>query len=917
MHAAEIRKRFLDYFERNGHAVRPSSSLVPEDDPTLLFTNAGMVQFKKIFLGAENPSFGTRRATTSQKCVRAGGKHNDLEQVGHTARHHTFFEMLGNFSFGDYFKRDAIKFAWEFVTKELALDPKHLRVTVHHTDDEARGLWREIAGLPDSRIYGLGDKDNFWQMADTGPCGPCSEIYVDLAHVAKDWAFPGDASGEWTDLKRTDFSQDAFVEGAEAGRFLEIWNLVFMQYDRQPDGKLVPLPKPSVDTGAGLERIAAVKQGVTNNFHTDIFKAIIARIETTIGLPYLGQRAAKPGERLPASYDAASFRVLADHARAVAFLLADGVFPSNEGRGYVLRRILRRAVRHAWLLGRKEPTLVHGVEAVIDAMGGVYPELTQRAKHLTDTTRVEEQSFLATIEGGLTRFEQLAPEHTTQGGAVIRGTISGEDAFKLYDTYGFPIDLTDLMARERGYTVDIAGFEAALDTQRKRSQDERKAKKISVGVDDLADARSWELPAGARESKARFVGYDSVNTESQVTGVRRLGENRMAIMLEESPFYAESGGQISDQGEIVGDGWRLAVEDVKKVDGRPAAIGRITGTFKFGRAKATVPGDRRRDTERNHTATHLLHAALRTVLGEQVHQAGSLVAPDRLRFDFTHHGPIAPEKLEKVEAIVNEEILSGSPVTITEMPYPEARAKGAMALFGEKYGDVVRVVDVPGVSMELCGGTHVRNTALIGLFKIVQETGVAAGVRRIEAVTGPGAYAYIRDEEKTLARIADALKTPMANLERRVATLLEEKRALERRVEEAMRGGGDQLQSIFGRAEEIGATGAKLVTGIVRAADVKELQTLGDAIREKLGSGVGVVAASFEDGKNTLIVVVSDDLRERGLRADTLIKDIAAAAGGRGGGKAHLAQAGIPDAARFGEAFAKAPGVIAAALNAA
>ncbi|HET9426454.1 MAG TPA: alanine--tRNA ligase [Gemmatimonadaceae bacterium] len=918
MLAAEIRSRFLDYFARNGHAVRPSSSLVPEDDPTLLFTNAGMVQFKKIFLGLEQPSFGARRATTSQKCVRAGGKHNDLEQVGHTARHHTFFEMLGNFSFGDYFKRDAIRFAWEFVTKDLGLDPKHLRVTVHHTDDEARQLWKEIAGLPDSRIYGLGDKDNFWQMADTGPCGPCSEIYVDLAHVARDWSFepfaPFDPQAEWVQTNRDEFSQEAFVEGAEAGRFLEIWNLVFMQYDRQADGKLIPLPKPSVDTGAGLERIAAVKQGVTNNYHTDVFTTIIQRIEKTIGLPYLGQRAAKPGEKLPASYDAASFRVLADHARAVAFLLADGVFPSNEGRGYVLRRILRRAVRHAWLLGRKEPTLVFAVEAVIDEMGGVYPELKQRAKHITDTTRVEEQSFLATIEGGLSRFEQLAPARSTQGSTALRGIISGDDAFKLYDTYGFPIDLTELMARERGYTVDISGFESALETQRKRSQDERKAKKLAVGGEELGDGADWELPQGVKEPVARFVGYEAVELETQVTALRRLGGNRVAVLLEESPFYAESGGQISDQGEIVGDGWKVAVEDVKKVEGRPAAVGRLTGEFRFSRARATVPAGRRRDTERNHTATHLLHAALRKVLGEAVHQAGSLVAPDRLRFDFTHHGPIAPEKLEQIEAIVNEEILKGSPVTFTEMSYPDARAKGAMALFGEKYGDVVRVVDVPGVSMELCGGTHVRNTALIGLFKIVQETGVAAGVRRIEAVTGPGAYAFIREEEKTLQRVAEALKTPIANLDRRVATLLEERRALEKRVDEAMRGGGDQLQALLGKAEQVGATGAALVSGIVRAGDVKELQTLGDAIREKMGTGVGVVGASFEDGKNTLIVVVTDDLRERGIRADTLIKDIAAAAGGRGGGKAHLAQAGIPDAARFGEAFARAPGVIAAAL---
>jgi alanyl-tRNA synthetase len=923
MLAAEIRKRFLEYFERNGHSVRPSSSLVPADDPTLLFTNAGMVQFKKVFLGQENPSFGTRRATTSQKCVRAGGKHNDLEQVGHTYRHHTFFEMLGNFSFGDYFKEDAIKFAWDFVTNELGIDASHIRVSVHYKDDESRALWKKYTPLTDARIYGLSDKDNFWQMADTGPCGPCSEIYVDLAHMTRDWVFPADAKGEWTERDRKDFSTDAFVEGAEAGRFLEIWNLVFMQYDRQADGTLVPLPKPSVDTGAGLDRIAAALQGVTSNYHNDMFVPLLAEVERVVGLRYpdwpghIDPKRADPGSRLPKGASAASFRVLAEHGRAVAFLIADGVAPSNEGRGYVLRRILRRGVRHAWLLGRRKPTLASVSEAAIKTLGDVYPELKERRKLIVETVQREEEAFFATVEGGLARFESLAPLHTTQGSTGVRGTISGEDAFKLYDTYGFPIDLTELMARERGYTVDIQGFEAALDTQRKRSQDERKAKKISMGTDDLGEAGTWELPKGAAGPVASFVGYDSVEIDTNVTALRRLGEDRVAVLLEETPFYAESGGQISDQGEITGEGWKVIVEDVRKIEGRPAAVGRMTGAFKFGRARATVPKGRRRDTERNHTATHLLHATLRQVLGEQVHQAGSLVAPDRLRFDFTHHGPVPADKLEQIEAIVNEEILKGSPVTYTEMAYPEARAKGAMALFGEKYGDVVRVVDVPGVSMELCGGTHVRNTSLIGLFKIVQETGVAAGVRRIEAVTGPGAYAFIREEEKALQRLSEALKAPIGNLEKRVQTLLEERRALEKRVEEAMRGGGDQLNSLFGKAEQIGDTGAQLVTGVVRAGDVKELQTLGDAIREKIGSGVAVVGASFEDGKNTLIVVVSDDLRERGLRADTLIKDIAAAAGGRGGGKAHLAQAGIPDAGRFGEAFAKAPGVIAAALSAA
>jgi len=900
---------------------------VPGDDPTLLFTNAGMVQFKKVFLGMEEPPEGKRRATTSQKCVRAGGKHNDLEQVGHTARHNTFFEMLGNFSFGDYFKRDAIRFAWEFVTTELQFDPKYLRVTVHHTDDEARALWREIAGLPDSRIYGLGDKDNFWQMADTGPCGPCSEIFIDLAHVAHDWRLPDGAVGEWTELDRDEFSLEAFVEGSERDRFIEFWNLVFMQYDRQADGTLVPLPKPSVDTGAGLERISAITQGVTMVFHNDLFSPLIAAVEKTVGIDYWGRDSDEPrtGVKIRGGHGGggvvanavypASFRVLADHARAVAFLLADGVFPSNEGRGYVLRRILRRAVRHAWLLGRREPTLVTVVEAVIELMSDVYPELRQRASHIVNTTRVEEQSFLATIEGGLARFEQLAPVQTADGGAEIRGTVSGEDAFRLYDTFGFPIDLTELMARERGYVVDIAGFEAALEGQRRRSQDERKAKRVGVEANALDDLSAWQTAPDSTRPEASFVGYDVVEIETQVTAVQHLPDGRVAMMLRESPFYAESGGQISDRGEILGDGWRVDVDDVKKIDGRPAAIGKLTGAFTFGRATARIPSDRRLDTERNHTATHLLHAALRQVLGETVHQAGSLVAPERLRFDFTHHGPVNAERLTEVEAIVNREIWRSTPVTTRELPYQEARSLGAMALFGEKYGDVVRVVSIPNFSMELCGGTHVRNTAQISLFKIVAETGVAAGVRRIEAVTGPGAYDLVRGEERALHRIAELLKSPVDALERRVAGLLEERRALERRLEESMRGGGDQLQTLLQRAQSIGPNGSRLVASIVRAGDVKELQSLGDAVREKLGSGVGVLAASFDDGKNTLLVVVTDDLRDRGVRADALIKDIAAVAGGRGGGKPHMAQAGIPDASRFEEAFARAPELVRSALG--
>ncbi|MFL5569571.1 MAG: alanine--tRNA ligase [Gemmatimonadaceae bacterium] len=892
MKAAEVREKFTDYFEKQGHVLIPSSSLVPGDDPTLLFANAGMVQFKKVFLGQEQPPGGARRATTVQKCVRAGGKHNDLEQVGHTARHHTFFEMLGNFSFGDYFKRDAIRFAWEFVTKELKLPAKHLRVSVYEEDDEARSLWREVAGLPDSRIYGLSAHDNFWQMADTGPCGPCSEIFIDLAYVAKDFALPAGATGEWTEIDRKEFSKDAFVEGAEAGRFLEFWNLVFMQFDRQEDGKLVPLPKPSVDTGAGLDRLSAILQGESNTFHNDLFKPLLKTVEKLVRQKY------DRGEA------GASFRVIADHSRAVAFLLADGVFPSNEGRGYVLRRILRRGVRHAWLLGRRQPTLVEVVKSVIDGMDDAYPELKQRSKHILDTTRAEEERFLATIEGGMRRFDELAPEKTTQGSTAIHGTIAGEDAFKLYDTFGFPIDLTELMARERGYSVDIAGFESALQAQRTQSQEERRSKKVGVAQDVLGDG---EWVAG--ENATSFVGYDSLDVTTEVVAKRDLPDGRVALMLRETPFYVESGGQISDRGEIQGEGWRVDVDEVRKVDGRIAALGKVTGKVDLGRARAIVPRDRRRDTERNHTATHLLHAALRQVLGEHVHQAGSLVAPDRLRFDFTHHGPLSTQQLAEIENLVNRGILDGVELTFEQKPKAEAQAAGAMSLFGEKYGDIVRVVTIPGLSMELCGGTHVRNTAEIALFKIVSETGIAAGVRRIEAVTGRAALGLFREHERELHEIETLVRAPVGQAVKRVQSLVEERRALEKRLDEAMRsGGGGAIKSLVDQGSVV--NGVRVVAANVSAPDLPALQAMGDALREQMESGVGVLAASFDNGKNTMLAVVSDDLRDRGVRADTILRELAAAAGGKGGGKPHMAQAGIPDADRMASVVAEAPDMI-------
>jgi len=922
MLATEIRSRFLAFFEKNGHAVRQSSALVPADDPTLLFTNAGMVQFKKVFLGMEEAPDGNRRATTSQKCVRAGGKHNDLEQVGHTARHHTFFEMLGNFSFGDYFKRDAIRFAWEFITEELKIPREHLRVTVFHEDDEARQLWKDVANVPESRIYGLGAKDNFWQMADTGPCGPCTEIYVDLAKLAPDWAFPKDAHGEWTRTDLDEYGLDAFVEGAEAGRFLEIWNLVFMQFDRQVDGTLVPLPKPSVDTGAGLERIAAVMQGVTNNFHTDMFAPLIARVEEIVGIKYpyrpgvgLGTATGHDGKPI----DPASFRVIADHARAVSFLLADGVFPSNEGRGYVLRRILRRAVRHAWLLGRREPTLVHVVETLIDSMRGIYPELHVRRKHIVETTRAEEERFLATIDAGMSRFDELAPVSSTQGSTSIRGSIAGEDVFRLYDTFGFPIDLTELMARERGYLVDISGFEQALAAQRKQSQDERKARQITVSADDFSDITQWTHDAQHAAALGSFVGYDRTAIDTIVTAVRELPDGRVAVMLRESPFYAESGGQVSDTGTITGAGWAVAVTEVRKTEGRIAAIGTVEGEIQFGPAHAEVIKTRRHDTERNHTATHLLHAALRTVLGEHVHQAGSLVSPDRLRFDFTHHGPIAAPQLADIESRVNNDIWAAAPVNTSEKAYADAVGQGAMALFGEKYGDVVRVVEIPAMSVELCGGTHVLNTAEIGLLRIVSEAGVAAGVRRIEAVTGPKAFHHFAERDRALHHVASKLKVPMTGgasgleqIERKLDALIDERKQLEKRLDAAMRGGSmgaGQAQQLAASAVDLGAV--RFVAATVDVADVKELQALGDAVREALASGVAVLGALLPDGKGALLAVSTDDARDRGYRADVVVREIAASVGGRGGGKPHMAQAGI-DGGRVAEAIGASAAIVSA-----
>ncbi|HST57427.1 MAG TPA: alanine--tRNA ligase [Longimicrobium sp.] len=854
MRADEIRSRFLDYFARQGHAVRPSSTLVPKDDPTLLFVNAGMVQFKKVFLGMEEVPF--TRAATSQKCVRAGGKHNDLEAVGITARHHTFFEMLGNFSFGDYFKRDAIRFAWELLTEEFGIPAERLWVTVHHTDDEARALWLELTGIKVERIFGLGDKDNFWQMADTGPCGPCSEIHFDLRPEGR---------------RGTEVSREEFEELGEKGEFLEIWNLVFMQFDRDADGELHPLPAPCVDTGMGLERLTSVLQGVDANYKTDLFADIIARAVDVVGVPY--------------EYDTeqgVSYRVL-----------ADGVFPSNAGRGYVLRRILRRAVRHAYLLGRREPTLVEVVEAVIDRMGVAYPELMARREYIVRNTRAEEVAFLERIESGLKLFDQLAPA----GGS---GTIAGADVFKLYDTFGFPVDLTELMAAERGYTVDSEGFDAALDAQRARSRADRAQAGIGVEADALA--MGWEEVPGAEGAEQDYAAYRAVGLETDVLAFRRMEDGRIALQLRENPFYAESGGQVSDRGHVRGDGWTLAVSEVRKVAGRIAVLGAVEGDFVPGPVRAEVEEPVRRDTERNHTATHLLHAALRRVLGDHVHQQGSVVEPARLRFDFAHTGPMTPAEITEVEGLVNEAIWANEDVCVSQMGYQDAIGRGAMALFSDKYGDVVRVIEIPGVSMELCGGTHVRTTGQIGLFRIVSESGVAAGVRRIEAVTGREAFERVRRDESTLREAAGLLKTKEDNLLTRIRQVVEQTRDLQKQLEKARTSGsGDVLQTLLDSAASV--DGVRVVANTGSFGGVEEMKALGDRLREKLGSGVAVLAEL--DEKPMLVAVVTDDLIQRGIKADAVVRAVAALVGGKGGGKPHIAQAGVGDPSRVPEAMAQ------------
>jgi alanyl-tRNA synthetase len=879
----DIRSAFLHYFARNGHEIVPSSSLVPRNDPTLLFTNAGMVQFKNVFTGLEKRPY--QRAATAQKCVRAGGKHNDLENVGYTARHHTFFEMLGNFSLGDYFKDRAIELAWNLITRELGLARDRLLVTVYAEDDEAASLWAKIAGLPESRIIRIATSDNFWAMGDVGPCGPCSEIFYD--HGA---AIPGGPPG----------SADA-----EGDRFVEIWNLVFMQFDQPSPGERVPLPRASVDTGMGLERIAAVLQGKHDNYDIDLFRALILASAEASGVA-------------PDGPHAVSHRVIADHLRASAFLIADGVLPSKEGRGYVLRRIMRRAMRHAHMLGCRDPLMWRLVPALLQQMGTAYPELLRAQPLIAETLRFEEGNFKQMLERGL----RLLDEATARLGAGE--ALPGDVAFKLYDTYGFPLDLTEDVLRGQARSVAVEGFTAAMERQREE------ARKSWVGSGEAATETLWfalREVVGATE----FLGYETETAEGVVLAIIRDGErvteavagDEIGVIVNQTPFYAESGGQVGDTGVMFSpSGAESAVHDtVKKAGELHVHLGTMAhGVLKVGDAvELRVDGTRRRRLRANHSVTHLLHQALRNRLGEHVAQKGSLVAPDRLRFDFSHPRPLTQEDLRAIEAQVNERIRANAAVGTRLLTPDRAVAEGALALFGEKYGDEVRVVSMGGesdnnrpFSVELCGGTHVGRTGDIGVFKIVGETAIASGVRRIEALTGAAAEAYLTQEEGILREAAAALRTTPAELPARIVNLVEERRRLERELSEARRAlanAGPTAKSAEKRIGEIAFDG-RVVDGVPG----RELKSLADDLKRHIGSGV-VAVVSRADGKAAIVVGVTPDLAGR-FDARELVRLGAVALGGKGGGgRADMAQAGGPEAAQADAAVAAVERAVAAKLQ--
>ncbi|TIL54450.1 alanine--tRNA ligase [Mesorhizobium sp.] len=883
----EIRSTFLDYFRKEGHEVVASSPLVPRNDPTLMFTNAGMVQFKNVFTGLEKRPYS--RATTAQKSVRAGGKHNDLDNVGYTARHLTFFEMLGNFSFGDYFKERAIELAWNLITREFGLKKDKLLVTVYHTDDEAAGYWKKIAGFSDDRIIRIPTSDNFWAMGDTGPCGPCSEIFIDRGeHI---WGGPPGSPEE------------------DGDRFLEFWNLVFMQYEQVTKDERIDLPRPSIDTGMGLERMASILQGVESVFETDLFRHLIEVASSALG-------------RGPDADTVGSFRVIADHLRSSCFLVADGVLPSNEGRGYVLRRIMRRAMRHAQLLGAGDPLMWRLVPALVREMGQAYPELVRGEQMITETLKLEETRFRKTLVRGL----GLLSEATEKLGAG--DMLDGETAFKLYDTYGFPLDLTQDALRQRNISVDLAGFTNAMEQQK------AEARKSWAGSGEAATETVW-FPVREKNGATEFLGYETEQAEGLIQALVRDGKivdsaangDAVAVVVNQTPFYGESGGQVGDTGVISGEGFLIEISDTqKKADGLFVHLGKVAdGTVDTGATvELKVDHARRSRLRANHSATHLIHEALREVLGTHVAQKGSLVAPERLRFDISHNNPISPDEIEEVERMANEIVVQNSPVTTRLMSVDDAIAEGAMALFGEKYGDEVRVVSMGtglhGVranrpySVELCGGTHVRATGDIGLVRIVSDSAVAAGVRRIEALTGEAARKHLDEQDKRLKAAAAALKISPADVPARVEALLDERKKLEKELTEARKKlalGDRSPAGVPAENETIAGVGflGKAVSGV----SPKDLKPLADAGKKSLGSGIVVFVGAGEDNKASVVVGVTDDLTGRFSAVD-LVRVASAALGGQGGGgRPDMAQAGGPDASRAEDAIA----AVKAALEAA
>ncbi len=854
MNSAEIRQKFLDFFAARGHEVVPSSSLVPGNDPTLLFTNAGMVQFKDAFLGEEQRD--CPRAASSQRCVRAGGKHNDLENVGYTARNHTFFEMLGNFSFGDYFKREAIQYAWELLTEDFGLPAEKLWVTVFQDDDEAAAIWLDEIGVDKDRFSRMGEKDNFWAMGDTGPCGPCSEIFYDHG--------PDVAGGP-------PGSPDE-----DGDRYIEIWNLVFMQYERKPDGSLLPLPKPSVDTGAGLERLSAVLQNVHSNYEIDLFQSLLKDIAKITG---------------ESDTENTSLRVIADHIRSCAFLVADGVVPANEGRGYVLRRIVRRAVRHGYRLGVSEIFFYRLVQSLVDVMGEAYPELKEKQDFVEKTLKEEEEQFARTLENGMAILEKAIGE--------LQGKeIPGETVFKLYDTYGFPVDLTADVAREHELTLDMDGFEQAMGNQKQQAR----------AASNFGAVEKLDLESG---TITEFIGYDELVGEARVTrlfnseneSVGEASDQEVLLILDKSPFYGESGGQVGDTGVLESDSARIEVIDTQKQGDVIIHRGRITqGRLKAGDSiRAQVAADERAATTLNHSATHLMHAALRNVLGDHVTQKGSLVDAEHFRFDFSHPSALTDEQLNEIEDQVNEEILRNSEVSKEVMPLSDAKKKGALALFGEKYGDMVRVVSMGGeYSIEFCGGCHVNRTGDIGLFKIVSEGGISAGVRRIEAVTGKGALAFIARGQQTIRQLGELVKAAPEELVSKVSQLSASNRALEKEVErlksKMASSAGSDLAS---QAEDAGA--AKMLVARVDGFNAKALRDTVDQLKNKLGSAVILLATADED-KVSLVAGVTADLTGK-IKAGDLVNEVASKVGGKGGGRPDMAMAGGNDVAALGEAL--------------